>query len=55
VVKGTDGQVTASSVRQLTGADREAEMARLLSGLSDSASGLAHARELLEIAADRAA
>ena len=55
VVKGTDGQVTASSVRQLSGADREAEMARLLSGLADSASGLAHARELLEIAADRAA
>ena len=55
VVKGTDGQVTSSSVRQLTGAEREAEMARLLSGLSDSESGLAHARELLEIAADRAA
>ncbi len=55
VVKGTDGQVTASSVRQLAGAEREAEMARLLSGLSDSESGLAHARELLEIAADRAA
>ena len=55
VVKGTDGAVTASSVRQLTGVEREAEMARLLSGLSDSESGLAHARELLEIAADRAA
>ncbi len=55
VVKGTDGQVTSSSVRQLSGAEREAEMARLLSGLTDSASGLAHARELLEIAADRAA
>jgi DNA repair protein RecN (Recombination protein N) len=55
VVKGTDGQVTASSVRQLTGAEREAEMARLLSGLSDSESGLAHARELLEIASERAA
>lgn len=55
VVKGTDGQVTSSSVRQLVGAEREAEMARLLSGLTDSASGLAHARELLEIAADRAA
>ncbi|WP_165307805.1 DNA repair protein RecN, partial [Agromyces binzhouensis] len=50
VVKGTDGRVTASSVRQLEGAEREAEMARLLSGLADSASGLAHARELLEIA-----
>ncbi|RXZ50265.1 DNA repair protein RecN [Agromyces fucosus] len=55
VVKGTDGQVTSSSVRQLAGAEREAEMARLLSGLADSQSGLAHARELLEIAADRAA
>ncbi|PWC02848.1 DNA repair protein RecN [Agromyces badenianii] len=55
VVKGTDGQVTSSSVRQLVGTEREAEMARLLSGLTDSASGLAHARELLEIAADRAA
>lgn len=50
VVKGTDGRVTASSVRQLRGAEREAEMARLLSGLADSESGLAHARELLEIA-----
>lgn len=55
VVKGTDGAVTASSVRQLTGAQREAEMARLLSGLTDSESGLAHARELLEIASERAA
>jgi DNA repair protein RecN (Recombination protein N) len=55
VVKGTDGQVTSSSVRQLSGAEREAEMARLLSGLADSESGLAHARELLEIASDQAA
>jgi DNA repair protein RecN (Recombination protein N) len=55
VVKGTNGQVTSSSVRQLDGAEREAEMARLLSGLTDSESGLAHARELLEIASDRAA
>ncbi|UOE44806.1 DNA repair protein RecN [Agromyces larvae] len=54
VVKGTDGQVTASSVRQLSGAEREAEMARLLSGLADSESGLAHARELLGLAADAA-
>ncbi|KAJ1682623.1 hypothetical protein LUZ63_022160 [Rhynchospora breviuscula] len=48
VVKGTDGAVTASSVRRLDGAEREAEMARLLSGLSDSAAALTHARELLE-------
>ena len=48
VVKGHDGAVTASSVRRLDGADREAEMARLLSGLSDSDAALTHARELLE-------
>lgn len=50
VVKGSDGSVTASSVRQLDGDERAAEMARLLSGLADSESGLAHARELLEMA-----
>jgi DNA repair protein RecN (Recombination protein N) len=50
VVKGSDGSVTASSVRQLTGEERTAEMARLLSGLPDSESGLAHARELVEMA-----
>ncbi|KTS84226.1 DNA recombination protein RecN [Microbacterium testaceum] len=48
VVKGHDGAVTASSVRRLDGAEREAEMARLLSGLSDSDAALTHARELLE-------
>ncbi|MDQ1075599.1 MULTISPECIES: DNA repair protein RecN [Microbacterium] len=48
VVKGHDGAVTASSVRRLEGAEREAEMARLLSGLSDSDAALTHARELLE-------
>jgi DNA repair protein RecN (Recombination protein N) len=51
VVKDVDGTVTASSVQQLQGEDRAAEMARLLSGLPDSESGLAHARELLELAA----
>jgi DNA repair protein RecN (Recombination protein N) len=42
--------VTASSVEQLAGEERVSEMARLLSGLSDSESGLAHARELLDLA-----
>jgi DNA repair protein RecN (Recombination protein N) len=50
VVKSSDGTVTASSVRQLTGSERVAEMARLLSGLADSDSGLAHAEELLTLA-----
>lgn len=50
VVKDSDGSVTASSVQQLHGDERIAEMARLLSGLADSESGLAHARELIETA-----
>ncbi|MDX2375681.1 DNA repair protein RecN [Microbacterium sp. LRZ72] len=49
VVKENDGSVTASSVRRLEGEDREAEMARLLSGLADSTAALDHARELLEL------
>lgn len=50
VIKDSAGAVTASSVEQLNGEQRIAEMARLLSGLPDSESGLAHARELLEMA-----
>ncbi|MEP6480873.1 MAG: DNA repair protein RecN [Rhodoglobus sp.] len=50
VTKDSDGAVTASSVQQLEGDDRISEMARLLSGLPDSESGLAHARELIETA-----
>jgi DNA repair protein RecN (Recombination protein N) len=50
VVKANDGVVTASSVRRLEGAEREAEMARLLSGLPDSEAALTHARELLGLA-----
>ena len=49
VVKSSDGSVTASSVRALDGEDREAEMARLLSGLTDSPAALEHARELLTL------
>lgn len=50
VIKGDDGSVTASSVHKLEGEARIAEMARLLSGLPDSESGLAHARELIQTA-----
>ncbi len=49
VVKANDGAVTASSVRRLDGPEREAEMARLLSGLADSDAALTHARELLTL------
>jgi len=50
VIKGDDGSVTASSVHKLEGDARIAEMARLLSGLPDSESGLTHARELIRTA-----
>jgi DNA repair protein RecN (Recombination protein N) len=50
VVKDSSGAVTASSVTQLHGEERVAEMARLLSGLPDSSSGLLHARELIDLA-----
>lgn len=50
VVKANDGSVTSSSVQRLDGAAREAEMARLLSGLADSDAALTHARELLALA-----
>jgi len=53
-VKDASGAVTSSSVRRLEGEDRLQEMARLLSGLGDSASGIEHARELLDVAGQRA-
>ncbi|PPI55000.1 DNA repair protein RecN [Rathayibacter toxicus] len=49
VEKGSDGSVTASAVTQLSAEGRVSEMARLLSGLTDSENALAHARELLEM------
>lgn len=49
VVKDSAGGFTQSSCRQLDGEDRLAEMARLLSGLSDSKSALTHAAELLAL------
>jgi DNA repair protein RecN (Recombination protein N) len=50
VVKDPSGAVTSSSVQRLEGNDRLREMARLLSGLTESESGLEHARELLGLA-----
>ena len=50
VLKDADGGVTVSTVEQLTGEARVAEMARLLSGLTTSDSALAHAQELLDLA-----
>jgi DNA repair protein RecN (Recombination protein N) len=43
--------VTATDIRAVEGEDRVRELARMLSGLSDSDTGQAHARELLAVAA----
>ena len=51
VEKSSDGVITASSVKDVTGPQRAAELARMLSGLDESDSGLAHAEELLAMAA----
>jgi DNA repair protein RecN (Recombination protein N) len=44
--------VTATDIRAVQGEDRVRELARMLSGLADSDTGQAHARELLAVAAD---
>ena len=43
--------VTATDIRAVDGEDRVRELARMLSGLADSDTGQAHARELLAVAA----
>lgn len=50
VVKDDDGNVTSSSVEELSGERRVDELSRMLAGLEDSQSAQAHARELLELA-----
>ena len=47
----TAAGVTATDIRAVEGEDRVRELARMLSGLSDSETGQAHARELLAVAA----
>jgi DNA repair protein RecN (Recombination protein N) len=47
VHKSSDGQVTSSGVRQVSGDERVSEIARMLGGVSDSAAALEHARALL--------
>ncbi|WP_449278868.1 DNA repair protein RecN [Leucobacter sp. GX24907] len=49
IVKDSSGGFTESSCRRLDGEERLGEMARLLSGLSDSSSALEHAAELLSL------
>lgn len=50
VRKASDGTVTSSGIAVLDEAERRRELARMLSGREDSATGQAHADELLEAA-----
>ena len=50
IEKGTDGEVTRSSIAEVRGEPRVSELARMLAG-TDSQVALAHARELLADAA----
>ena len=50
VSKSTDGSITASGVREVSGAAREGELARMMTGV-DSDTARAHSRELLAEAA----
>lgn len=51
VEKASDGSVTSSGLTVLDDAAREQELSRMLAGMAGSDTGLAHARELLEVAA----
>ena len=51
VHKASDGTVTTSGLTVLDDAGRERELSRMLAGLEESDSALAHARELLHTAA----
>jgi DNA repair protein RecN (Recombination protein N) len=50
VTKSVSDEFTASSVSSLDSAARVEELARMLSGLSDSASARIHAQELIDLA-----
>ncbi|MGJ6978912.1 DNA repair protein RecN [Aestuariimicrobium soli] len=51
VRKASDGQVTSSDVAEVTGDQRLRELARMMGGLEEASSALAHARDLLAEAA----
>ncbi len=51
VVKSDDGQVSTSGVVTLAPSERAAELARMMAGLDTTESALAHAGELVELAA----
>ncbi|WP_312008670.1 hypothetical protein [Nocardioides alcanivorans] len=50
VAKSSDGTVTTSGLTVLGADDRVRELSRMLAGMEESDTALAHARELLEVA-----
>ena len=50
VAKSSDGTVTTSGLVTLDDTGRERELSRMLAGLTDSDTAIAHARELLDLA-----
>ena len=52
VTKSKDGSVTTADIRCVEGDERVGELVRMLSGLEGSATGAAHAQELLDVASD---
>jgi len=52
VAKSDDGAITTAGVYEVTGDNRVAEIARMMGGLSGSAAGLEHARDLLAVAGE---
>jgi DNA repair protein RecN (Recombination protein N) len=50
ILKSNGSDVTESDVLTLAEADRQTELARMLSGLTESAAALEHAAELMSLA-----
>ena len=55
VVKSSDGSVTTSGVQALDDEGRRSELSRMLAGLEDSETALAHAEELVALAREEKA
>lgn len=51
VVKSSDGRITTSGVREVAATERAGELARMMAGIDTTESALAHAEELLAVAA----
>jgi DNA repair protein RecN (Recombination protein N) len=50
VTKSSNGSVSATEISEISGEERENELARMLAGLEESAAAKTHARELIQMA-----